>query len=180
MSGPFLRSPLSLCGVVAVRKKHMKYKHMIWSLWCLQHIWDWLIVQSFHVIACTWFGRRKIGPERLCRLRRTQFFTWREPTVSLVATEKSLLISHCHHRCNLTRSSVASPFASVSTPGTLGSAETGFHAIAEFREDGGSKQSGGLDMNCSCLLFLFRQRKHLSPHANLLWKTKSELRQLTC
>lgn len=169
MSGPFLRSPLSLCGVVAVRKRHMKYKHMIWSLWCLQHIWDWLIVQSFHVIACTWFGRRKIGPERLCRLRRTQFFTWREPTVSLVATEKSLLISHCHHRCNLTRSSVASPFASVSAPGTVGSAETGFHAIAEFREDGGFKQPGGLAMNPSCVCFFFSSGKgNLSYHVHFL------------
>lgn len=73
MSELFLLSPFSPFGVVAAQKRHLKHKHMIESLWCLRSIWDWLIVQSFHVIACTWFSRRKIGPEWLCCLHRRSF-----------------------------------------------------------------------------------------------------------
>lgn len=73
MSALFPLSPFSPFRVVAAQKQHLKHKHMIGSLWCLLSIWDWLIVQSFHVIACTWFSRRKIGPEWLCCLHRHSF-----------------------------------------------------------------------------------------------------------
>lgn len=85
----FPLSPFSPFGVVAAQKPHLKHKHMIGSLWCLLSIWDWLIVQSSHVIACTWFSRRKIGPEWLCCLHRHSFSLWRS--------------QHCHmsHPCSL-------------------------------------------------------------------------------
>lgn len=95
MSELFLLSPFSPFGVVAAQKRHLKHKHMIESLWCLRSIRDWLIVQSFHVIACTWFSRRKIGPEWLCCLHRRSFSLRRS--------------QHCHSL--LQRSNFASSFS---------------------------------------------------------------------